>query len=204
MRSRNTHDYQQRRQQIIDGALDVFASKGFEKATNKDIAEAAGIGSPGLIYHYFEDKSDLFRHVLETHAPAFQIVSHPEMLMNLPPREALTLFAHAFLKVVENPTTIAAVKLMIGEAIRQPDVADMINSFGPGRVIPFLSTYFASQMDAGVLCRTDPGVATRCFVGSLVAYIITREIFPQPDSHAISPETMAETTVELFLQGMTI
>jgi len=26
------------RQQIIDGALQVFASKGFEKATNKDIA----------------------------------------------------------------------------------------------------------------------------------------------------------------------
>ncbi|HBE34387.1 MAG TPA: TetR family transcriptional regulator, partial [Cyanobacteria bacterium UBA11368] len=34
-------EFERRRQQIIDGALEVFASKGFEKATNKDIAQAA-------------------------------------------------------------------------------------------------------------------------------------------------------------------
>ena len=51
MPSRDEQDFEERRQQIIDGALEVFSEKGFEKATNKDIAEAAGIGSPGLIYH---------------------------------------------------------------------------------------------------------------------------------------------------------
>jgi len=44
-----------RRQQIIDGALQVFASK---KATNGILA-ASGIGSPGLIYHYW-DKATCF------------------------------------------------------------------------------------------------------------------------------------------------
>ena len=60
MPPRDEQDFESRRQQIIDGALQVFASKGFEKATNKDIAVASGIGSPGLIYHYFKDKCDSF------------------------------------------------------------------------------------------------------------------------------------------------
>src|SRR5436190_1207531 len=44
-----------RREQIIDAAMHVFAQKGFTKATNKDIAHEAGI-TPGLIYYYFESK----------------------------------------------------------------------------------------------------------------------------------------------------
>ena len=38
MPTRNDQEYEKRRQQIIDGALDVFSGKGFEKATNRDIA----------------------------------------------------------------------------------------------------------------------------------------------------------------------
>ena len=49
MPPRDEQDYEERRQQIIDGALSVFGSKGFEKATNKDIANAAKIGSPAFI-----------------------------------------------------------------------------------------------------------------------------------------------------------
>src|SRR5262249_10292239 len=98
MPSRDEQDFEERRQQIIDGALAVFSEKGFEKATNKDIAEAAGIGSPGLIYHYFKDKSDLFRQVLEQRAPVLQLIARGDSIMDLPPREALTLFGNAFIE----------------------------------------------------------------------------------------------------------
>src|SRR5258706_3561487 len=96
MPPRDEQDYELRRQQIIDGALDIFAEKGFEKATNKDIAEAAGIGSPGLIYHYFKDKADLLRHVLEQRAPVFRLLAQIDELMDMPPRQALPRFADAF------------------------------------------------------------------------------------------------------------
>src|SRR5438132_2437607 len=118
MPSRDEQDFESRRQQIIAGALEVFASKGFEKATNKDIAVASSIGSPGLIYHYFEDKSDLFLQVLEQRMPVLELLNHSEEMMTLPPHELLTLFARTFLKVVDNPTSIALIKLMFGEAIR--------------------------------------------------------------------------------------
>jgi AcrR family transcriptional regulator len=202
MPARDEQDFESRRQQIIDGALQVFASKGFEKATNKDIAAASEVGSPGLIYHYFKDKSDLFRQVLEQRIPMLQLLSHSEEMMTLPPREALTVFATTFLKIVDNPNAIALTKLMLSEAVRHPLIADMINTIGPGRGFGFLTQYLAKQMDAGVLKRMDTGAAARCFIGPLIAFVLTREVFPQPDAQTLKPETMVTTIVEVFLQGM--
>src|SRR5947209_20150679 len=123
MPSRDEQDFEGRRQQIIDGALEVFADKGFEKATNKDIADASGIGSPALIYHYFKDKSDLFRQVLEQRVPLLQLLARPEELLALPPAEALTRFGRAYLQIMERPESMAFLKLILGEAIRRPQVA---------------------------------------------------------------------------------
>lgn len=204
MATRDSQDFESRRQQIIDGALQVFASKGFEKATNKDIAAASSIGSPGLIYHYFKDKSDLFQQVLEQRVPMLQLLTKREEMMSLPPQEALTLFASTFLKVVDNPNAIALMKLMLGEAVRQPLVAEMINTIGPLRNFALLTRYLEKQMDAGVLRRMDTGAAARCFIGPLLAFLITRELFPQPDAPMLEPETMVKTVVEVFLRGMQI
>jgi AcrR family transcriptional regulator len=199
---RDEQDYETRRQQIIDGALSVFASKGFEKATNKDIARAAKIGSPGLIYHYFKDKSDLFRQVMEERAAIWQLLNHPEEIMDKPPREALLTFSSTFIKMLDNRVAVAMIKLLLSEAIHHPHVAEMFTRIGPGRGLAILSAYLSAQMDKGTLRRMDPGIAARCFVGPLIAYVLTREVFVLPDSTAINPEIMVTTAVDVFLRGM--
>jgi AcrR family transcriptional regulator len=205
MAPRDEQDYEQRRLQIIEGALKVFSRKGFEKATNKDIAEAAGIGSPGLIYHYFKDKADLLQQTLEQFSPAMRLFAHPtefEAVMALPPREALTTLARRFLAMLENRTAVAALKLMLGEATRRPFVAEMIGRLGPGRGLPLITRYLEQQMEAGTMRRMNPEAAARCFIGPLLAYIMTSEILPQPDIQRLGTETMIQTTVEVFLRGM--
>jgi AcrR family transcriptional regulator len=47
-----------RRVQIMEGAAQVFAEKGFARATTKEIADAADV-SEGTIYNYFDSKEDL-------------------------------------------------------------------------------------------------------------------------------------------------
>jgi AcrR family transcriptional regulator len=202
MPQRDDNDFERRRQQIIDGALQVFASKGFETATTKDIAEAAGIKSPGLIYHYFTDKADLFRHVIEQRVPVIDLFSHPETIYALPPREALTMFARGLLGATNSPQTVAMMRLMIGESIRHPGVAEMLNRLGPGRGFAFLAAYLERQMEIGALRWIEPGAATRCFAGPLMAFIMTKVIFPQPDSATLTTEAMADAAVDVFLRGM--
>lgn len=77
-------DDKTRRQQIIDGALAVFARFGFKRAANRDIACAAGNGSPGLIYHYFKDKADLLYHVIRERMPLIPLVDRLEQLTGEP------------------------------------------------------------------------------------------------------------------------
>jgi AcrR family transcriptional regulator len=48
---------------IMQHALELFASRGFESTSIGDIAEQAGI-SKGLLYHYFESKEELLLSIL--------------------------------------------------------------------------------------------------------------------------------------------
>ena len=54
---------QRRREQFIDAALAVFAAKGVDGTSIKDIAKAASV-TPGLLYHYFSSKEALVAAVL--------------------------------------------------------------------------------------------------------------------------------------------
>jgi AcrR family transcriptional regulator len=55
---------QLRRQQLIDAALQQFAEKGFDGASIRDIAQAAGV-TEALVYHYFRNKEHLFEEMLK-------------------------------------------------------------------------------------------------------------------------------------------
>jgi AcrR family transcriptional regulator len=50
-------------QAILGAALDEFAAHGFHDASLNRIIDAAGI-SKGSMYYYFDDKEDLFAHVM--------------------------------------------------------------------------------------------------------------------------------------------
>ena len=64
-----TRIQQEKRDLILDAALDVFSTHGFRGATIDQIAEAAGMSKPNLLY-YFKGKEDihatLIHRLLET------------------------------------------------------------------------------------------------------------------------------------------
>lgn len=49
----------ERREQIIDVAIPVFARRGFHGASMNDVAEAAGVTKP-VLYQHFASKQDLY------------------------------------------------------------------------------------------------------------------------------------------------
>lgn len=56
---------QERRQQILDAALAVFAQKGFHGANVSDVAAHAGV-SQGTIYWYFASKDELLEAAIQS------------------------------------------------------------------------------------------------------------------------------------------
>lgn len=69
MTNQNRPDEQLRTQEpprtrILDAAARVLAQHGYEGATIKEIARAAGV-APGLVHYYFEGKDQLFAEMLQ-------------------------------------------------------------------------------------------------------------------------------------------
>jgi AcrR family transcriptional regulator len=60
---------------ILDAATQVFFSAGYERATIRAVASAAGVDA-GLVMHYFGSKQELFRRVIDA-APVPEISGAP-------------------------------------------------------------------------------------------------------------------------------
>jgi AcrR family transcriptional regulator len=56
---------QQRRTQLLDAALERFATKGYHDTSMEEIAEAAGVTKP-VLYQHFASKTELFLELLDT------------------------------------------------------------------------------------------------------------------------------------------
>lgn len=55
---------QEKKDRIINSALEEFAKNGFEKASTNVIVENAGV-SKGILFHYFQNKKGLFEFLIE-------------------------------------------------------------------------------------------------------------------------------------------
>src|SRR5262245_14488260 len=60
---RPTRIQQEKRERILEAALEVFSANGFRGATIGQIAEAAGMSKPNLLY-YFRRKEDVHEALL--------------------------------------------------------------------------------------------------------------------------------------------
>jgi AcrR family transcriptional regulator len=60
---RRERERRQRRSDLIDAAEKIFFSKGFERATMEEVADAAEL-SKGTIYLYFKSKDDLYEAII--------------------------------------------------------------------------------------------------------------------------------------------
>ncbi len=54
----------EKKQRILNAALDEFAGKGFKRASTNEIVKKAGIGK-GMLFYYFGSKTELFEFLCE-------------------------------------------------------------------------------------------------------------------------------------------
>lgn len=90
-------------------------------------------------------------------------------------------------------------RILLVEAIRNPQISSMVNEIGPGRGLSLLGNYLERQMAMGRLQSMDPDIAARLFVGPLLAHMMLCVVFAQPEIEALAPDVMGRATAEMFL-----
>lgn len=202
--SNDTTDTSDRRQQILNAAMRVFSQKGFQQATNKDIADAAGGISPGLIYHYFKDKQDLFMAIIHERAVFVQMIDHAEEFLEQPPREVLTQLGHAYLTTLTIPENTDFFRIVMSEIIRFPQLSEALYRGAIGKILQMLVHYLEHQIELGRLRPHDIQIAARSFMGMLMAHIMLREVFRQPEAAIIDNNRVVAQVVDTFLHGLAV
>ena len=191
-----------RREQILGAAFEEFSEKGFKGATIKSIARAAGLQSPALIYWYFPDKETLFREVLGSRIPVLRAVRDSAGLMDLPPEEVLPKIARGYLSTFDNPAAQRMVRLIVGEAMRRPEIADILGNAVIKRVLGFLKGYMARQVELGRLRPHDVRSSARAFMGMLIPQAGGKLFFPAIREDGLTDEEHIQTAVNVFLKGL--
>ncbi len=64
MRTVDPQRHRQRRLQIINAAVELFAANGFDRTTTAEVCARAGM-SPGNLFHYFPNKRAIFVGIFE-------------------------------------------------------------------------------------------------------------------------------------------
>jgi AcrR family transcriptional regulator len=189
-----------RREQIMDAALWVFARKGFDRATNKDIAQEAGI-TPGLIYHYFESKEELLRAAIAEHSPLRLVQDFPAEMLDLPAETLLRFIAQQSLTIIEDEHFVRLMRIFLPEATYHPEIRSF-NLPVMGEVAVFLESCLAAKMESGELRHFDASLAAQIFGGSLMAFVIRRQLLRDPLALQYTQEQIADAVVNVVLHGL--
>ncbi|HET8906177.1 MAG TPA: TetR/AcrR family transcriptional regulator [Ktedonobacterales bacterium] len=191
-----------RRRQILDAALEEFAEHGFRGATIKRIAQRARLKSQALIYWYFPAKEALFEAVLGQQLPVVQMVLDPAPLLDKPPEEVLPQLARAYLASADRPGAPRLVRLLAPELIRRPEVADAVGGPLIGKILDFIKTYLALQVELGRLRPHDVRASARAFIGMILPQLGGKLFLPVLRADGLTDEEYIASLVEIFLRGL--
>lgn len=178
---------EERRAQLIDTALEVFAEKGVEGTTVKDLSEAAGV-APGLLYHYFRSKEDLLHAALERHyfLPDLRRIATPDR--DRPTREVLIEVGQGFAAMLREHRPL--LQVMIREAPTNPAVAERVER-AQRESVRLISAYLASRVAAGELRPHDTRATARLVLYAVLMAHLTDSL----DDHFLT------SVVETILDG---
>jgi AcrR family transcriptional regulator len=191
-----------RRDEIVDAALEEFASQGFRGATIKRIAERARLKSHALIYWYFSSKEDLFQAVLGRHLPILQLVLDPAAVRDRPPEEVLPEIARAYLAMADRASAQRLLRLVLPEVIRRPAMVDQLGGRMIARILDFVKTYLARQVELGRLRPHDVRASARAFIGMLLPQLGGKLLLQSLQADGLTDEEHITTIVDIFLRGL--
>jgi TetR/AcrR family transcriptional regulator, fatty acid metabolism regulator protein len=188
-----------RRRQLLDAAVKVFARSGFNQCRVSDIADEAGVAY-GLLYHYFRSKDEvldtLFLERWNVLCDAIVAVDAREV----PAREKLHAVAAFIIDSYRHDPDV--MKVIIVEVTRAA------NSFGRTHVEDIRRAYAGiaeivrkGQAEGELRDVVDPGFAALAFYGA-IEQVLTGWIFGTLPTGAREYERAKDLVVETIIGGL--
>ena len=187
---------EEKRRQILDAAVRVFARKGFHTSRVGDIAEEAGVAH-GLLYHYFSSKDEVLETVFrENWGVLLERIQAVEQA-DEPATEQLRHVAAILLRTWLHTPDV--VRVLVREIARSPEVQDRIGEL----VKPLESIRRIVERGQGtgeLRSDLDPVLAAIVFYGG-IDELLTGYVLGQLEAGDAEVAAAERTVVDVFLAG---
>lgn len=190
---------EERRAQIVKVASGLFSKRGFKGTTTREIAKAAGI-SEAVIFKHFSRKEDLYKAIIDSRCSDNE--GGPRligMLKGKSGREVFTTVAVYLLE--EHQKDPSFMRLLTYSALEQHSLSELFLKTRAMELLGFLEDKIHELMRDGLMRDVDPALAARAFIGMVDHYSIGQELYGFKRYFRRPLEEVAETFVDIFLEG---
>ena len=191
-----------RPQEIIDAALTQFVETGFAGTRLDDVAKRAGL-SKAAIYLYFEDKTALFKGVVQ-HAVGSNLGQVEAMLASHhgPVAPLLPRILEFMANRIEHTPMAAVAKLVISESRAFPEIGQFYLKEVIGRGLPLMEGLIRRGVDQGEFRKVDAYLTVRSMIGPMLLAIIWRTVFEPIGAEKLDVRSLALHHADLMLHAL--
>ena len=196
------------KQRILDKALELFSTQGYDSVSVGEIAKAVGIKAPSL-YNHFPSKQAIFDAIMEFTAAQYeadtdQINIHVQnAAQDIPVFTEITadvLFEKVqqiFEYSLHNETISRFRRMMTIEQFRSPELAALYSKRYVERVLDYHAGIFRALIAAGEIIAEDPDTLAMLYVSPVLTLIGICDRQPERKSECLEK---LQNHVQLFFR----
>ena len=196
------------RQKIIQQALELFATRGYDAVSVGDIAKAVGIKAPSL-YNHFPSKQAIFDAIVEETALQYErdtgrIDIHvQDVAQDIPVFTEISedaLFEKVrqiFLYSLRNETVSRFRRMMTIEQFRSPELSALYSRRYVERMVSYHAGIFRSLIASGELRAEDPDTMAMMYIAPVITLLGICDRQPEKEAECLA---RLEAHVRLFFR----
>ena len=188
----------QTRGRILQAAQRLFAAKGFEGTTTRDLAQTAGVAE-GTLFRHFANKKAILVEV----ATSGWVDILTDLLTELSEMGSYKAIAQVMRRRMWNlqkNTDIMRVCCM--EVQFHPDLRDRIQTEVIDKMTDVAEAFFQTAIDKGIYRQMDAKLGAKVFLGLFAIAGFSDHTLIDPNASPQEMQKMAEGLADIFLNGV--
>jgi AcrR family transcriptional regulator len=183
---------------ILQAAQRLFARRGYDGTTTRDLAQEAGVAE-GTIFRHFENKKAILVEV----ATQGWIEILTDLLTELSEMGSYKAVAQVMRRRMLNLHQNAdLLRVCFMEAQFHPDLRDRIQTDVIIKMTDVAEAFFQTAMDQGIYRRMNPRIVAQVFLGMFTVAGFSRDTIMPNGSSPQAMLEMAEGIADIFLNGV--
>jgi AcrR family transcriptional regulator len=191
-----------RRRQILNVAMKLFARQGYQGTTTQQIAKKAGVNE-ALIFRHFTSKEELYWAVIESNCRSargkHELAERLRTIGN--DRELFATIAQDWLERDRND--VAMSRLLLFTALENHRLSHRFFRTHVARYYETLAEHIRKRIRDGAFRPVDPLLAARGFLGMVIYHIWVQELFGGSKYQRFDAKSVSRMLADMWLRGVT-